>query len=46
MATFPILPSQPTRVRKNSFCLNYFLTVYVEILIVMHKNDSNILDSG
>lgn len=46
MATVPILPSQPTRVEKNNFRLNYFLTVYVEILVVMHKNDGNNLGSG
>lgn len=46
MATVPILPSQPTRVEKNNFCLNSFLTVYLEILVIMHKNDSSILASG
>lgn len=45
-ATVPILPSQPTIVEKNNLRLNSFLTVCIEILVIMHKNDSSILGSG
>lgn len=45
MATVHNLPSWPAGVEKDNFCLHYFLTIYIEICIIICKNGSSTLGS-